>query len=47
MREDVSRHERKMKRNISYLGMNYIYTNYSLHGLLLTESNMWVNGMSN
>lgn len=39
MREDVSRHERKM-RNISYLGMNYIYTNYSQHGLLLTESNM-------
>lgn len=25
MRENVSGHERKVKRNISYLGMNYIY----------------------
>lgn len=40
MRENVLRHERKMKRNISYLGMNYIYVYYSLHSLLLTKRNM-------
>lgn len=40
MRENVLRHERTMKRNISYLGMNYIYVYYSVHSLLLTKRNM-------
>lgn len=46
MRENVSRHARKIKRNISYLGMNYIYTYYSVRSLLLMQRYMWVNEVS-